>query len=122
MKEQKKLASGNCQKYKINSMRKNNHKSLPTLYPYRKTHTFNLDDRHVNGQTDGNYTSSCIRLYHVIHWIIYMLERKPMAFASIIGQFAFFWQIVCFIIKPITFCTSSIIRKYPKKAVLLHSG
>ena len=53
MKEQTKLASGNCQKYEINSIRKHNHKSLPTLYPNKQTHTFNLDDRHVNGQTDG---------------------------------------------------------------------
>ena len=84
MKEQKKLAGGNCQKYEINSIRKTNHNSLPTLYPLRQTHYFNLDDGHLNGQTDGNYTSSCFRLYHVIHWIFYMFERKPLAFASII--------------------------------------
>ena len=80
------MASGNCQKYEINSInsiRKNNHKNLPTLYSSRQMHTFNLDDRYVNGQTDGNYTSSYIRLYHVIHWIFYVLERKPIAFASI---------------------------------------
>ena len=51
MKEQKKLAGGNCQKYEINSIRKNNHNSLPTLYSSRQTHTFNLDDGHLNGQT-----------------------------------------------------------------------
>ena len=85
------MASGNCQKYEINSInsiRKNNHKIWPTLYPSRQMHTFDLDDRYVNGQTDrrtdGNYTSSYIRLYHVIHWIFYVLERKPIAFASII--------------------------------------
>ena len=33
-------------------MRKNNHNSLPTLYPSRQTQTFNLDDGHLNGQTD----------------------------------------------------------------------
>ena len=54
MKEQTKLAGGNCQKYEINSIRKNNHNSLPTLYPSRQTHTFNLDDGHLNldRQTD----------------------------------------------------------------------
>ena len=52
MKEQTKIG-GNCQKYEINSIRKNNHNSLPTLYPSRQTHTFNLDDGHLNGQTDG---------------------------------------------------------------------
>ena len=52
MKEQTKLAGGNCQKYEINSIRKNNHNSLPTLYPSRQTHTFNLDNGHLNGQTD----------------------------------------------------------------------
>ena len=53
MKEQTKLAGGNCQKYEINSIRKSNHNSLPTLYLSRQTHTFNLDDGHLNGQTDG---------------------------------------------------------------------
>ena len=47
------MASDNCQKYEINSIRKNNYKSLPKLYPSRQTHTFNLDDRNVNGQTYG---------------------------------------------------------------------
>ena len=37
----------------MNSIRKNNHNSLPTLYPSRQTHTFNLDDGHLNEQTDG---------------------------------------------------------------------
>ena len=41
-KSRQKMASGNCQKNEINSIRKNNHKSLPMLYPYRQTHTFNL--------------------------------------------------------------------------------
>ena len=72
MKEQTKMASGNCQKYEINSInsiRKNNHKSLPTLYPSRQMHTFNLDDRYVNGQTDGQtattpaHTSGYIMLF-----------------------------------------------------------
>ena len=58
MKEQTKLAGGNCQKYEINSIRKNNHNSLPTLYPSRQTHTFNLDDGHLNGQTDGQTATS----------------------------------------------------------------
>ena len=58
MKCRQKLASGNCQKYEINSIRKNNHKSLRTLYPSRQTHTFNLDDRHVNGQTDEQTTTA----------------------------------------------------------------
>ena len=84
MKEQTKMASGNCQKYEINSIRKKPNKSLPTLYPSRQMHTFNLDDRYANGQADRNFTSSYIRLYHVIHWIFYVLERKPIAFASII--------------------------------------
>ena len=52
-KSRQKLASGNCQKYEINSIRKNKHKCLPTVYPSRQTHTFNLDDRNVNGQTYG---------------------------------------------------------------------
>ena len=52
MKEQTKLAGGNCQKYEINSIRKKKHNSLPTLYPSRQTHTFNLDDGLLNGQTD----------------------------------------------------------------------
>ena len=50
--EQTKLARGNCQKYDINSIRNNNHNSLPTSYPSRQTHAFNLDDGHLNGQTD----------------------------------------------------------------------
>ena len=53
MKEQTKLAGGNCQKHEINSIQKNNHNSFPTLYPSGQTHTFNLDDGHLNGQTDG---------------------------------------------------------------------
>ena len=83
------LASGNFQKHVINSIRKNNHKSSPTLYPSRQTHTFHLDERHVNGQTDERTTTApahalaMIRLYHVIDLIFYMLERKPIAFASI---------------------------------------
>ena len=52
MKEQTKISWGNCKKYKINSLRKNNHNSLPKLYPSRQTHAFNLDDENVNGQTD----------------------------------------------------------------------
>ena len=58
MKEQTKLAGGNFQKYEIDSIRKNNHNSLPTLYPWRQTHTFNLDDGHVNGQTDRQTATS----------------------------------------------------------------
>ena len=77
MKEQTKLAGGNCQKYEINSIQKNNHNSLPTLYLLC---TLEWTDR----RTDGNYISSCFRLYHVIHWIFYMFERKPISFASII--------------------------------------
>ena len=125
MKEQTKLTGGICQKYEINSIRKNNHNSLPTLYSSRQTHTFNhrwWTFEWTDRRTDGNYPSSCFRLYHVIHWIFYMFERKPIAFASIIWQFVFFWQTVCFIVKPVTFCTNSIIRKYPKIAVNLHSG
>ena len=48
MKEQTKLAGGNCQEYEINSIRKNNHISLPSLHPSRQMHTFNLDDEHLN--------------------------------------------------------------------------
>ena len=53
MKEQTKLAGDSCQKYEINSIRKNNHNSLPTLYTSRQMHIFNLVDGHVNGQTYG---------------------------------------------------------------------
>ena len=52
------MAGGNCQKYEIISIRKNNHNSLPTLYPSRQMHTFNLDDGHLNGQTDGQTTTT----------------------------------------------------------------
>ena len=47
------MAGGNCQRYEINLIRKNNHNSLPTLYRSIQMHTFNLDDVHLNGQTDG---------------------------------------------------------------------
>ena len=47
-----KVQTKNWLKYEKNSIRKNNHKSSRTLYPSRQTHTFNLDDRHVNGQAD----------------------------------------------------------------------
>ena len=66
-KSRQKLASDNCQKYEIKSIRKNNHKSLPTLYPSRQTHTFNLDDRNVNGQTDGQTTTTPV---HALGYIM----------------------------------------------------
>ena len=52
-------------------MQKNNHKSLPTLYPYRQTHTFNLDDKHVIGQTDRQ---TAITTAHASVYIIYSLD------------------------------------------------
>ena len=77
MKEQTKLAGGNCQKYKINSIRKNNHNSLPTLYPSRQKHTFNLDDGHLNGQTDGQTaTTAAHALGYIMLFIGYFTCLK----------------------------------------------
>ena len=77
MKEKPKLAGGNCQKYEINSIRKNNHNSLPTLYPSRQTRTFNLDDGYVNGQTDRQtVTTPAHALGYIILFIGYFTCLK----------------------------------------------
>ena len=54
------------------------------LYPSRQTHTFNLDDGHLNGQPDGRtaITPAHALGYIMYNWIFYMFERKPIAFAS----------------------------------------
>ena len=77
MKEQTKLAGGNCQKYEINSIPKNNHNSLPTLYPSRQTHTFNPDDGHLNEQTDGQTaTTTAHALGYIMLFIGYFTCLK----------------------------------------------
>ena len=61
----------------MNSIRKNNHNSLPTLYPSRQTHTFNLDDGNLNGQTDGQTaTTQASALGYIILYFGYFTCLK----------------------------------------------
>ena len=53
MKEQTKIGWWQLSKIRNKFNTKNNHNSLPALYPSRQTHTFNLDDGHLNGLSDG---------------------------------------------------------------------
>ena len=56
---------------------KNNHNSLPTVYPSRQMHTFNLDDGHLNGQTDGQTaTTPTYALGYILLFIGYFTCLK----------------------------------------------
>ena len=86
------MASGNCQKYEINSIRKNNHKSLLMLYPSRQMHTFNLDDRYVNGQADRR------QLHQLIHQVISCYSLDILRFRKEAYSICFHNLTVCLLL------------------------